>query len=91
MLFQQSVQLVDTILMNLKYLESPLHVLRHSGTSGALKKLIYFESLLSKWLEIDNCSNIEGIPQTWPPIVHLKEIVLLSMMIVILQFLSNCV
>jgi hypothetical protein len=36
-------------------------------------------------------SNIEGIPPTWPPTIHLKKNFLLTLMLVILKFLSSCV
>lgn len=39
-----------------------IHVLRPFEKSGALKCLLLFESWILKWFDIDDYSNIEGIP-----------------------------
>ena len=49
--------------MNLKYLEYALHVSRPSGKNGTVKSLILLERWLLEWVDIDNGSNNEGMPQ----------------------------
>lgn len=71
--------------MNLKYLESFLHVFGPCGKSGALNFLILLESRLLKCFDNDDCSNIESVPHTWPPKIQFEKIILLSMMLIIAQ------